>query len=108
MRWLYHLRITDDAPRGRYAPEGLATEGFIHASYRPEVAESARLHFPPGATLEVLQIDPRRLDVPIVVAATPRGDMPHVHGSIPADAVRERMPLPVFLAREEHLPDHLA
>jgi cyclohexyl-isocyanide hydratase len=38
--------------------------------------------------LRVLAIDPRRLDVPVEVAKTPRGPMPHIHGSIPVDAVR--------------------
>ena len=36
----------------------------------------------------MLAIDPRRLDVPVEIADTPRGPMPHVRGSIPADAVR--------------------
>jgi uncharacterized protein (DUF952 family) len=52
------------------------------------VAESARLYFPGGARLLVLAIDPRRLDVPVVVASTPRGSMPHIHGSVPIQAVR--------------------
>jgi len=37
----------------------------------------------------VLAIDPRRLDVRVEVADTPRGPMPHVHGAIPRDAARE-------------------
>ena len=92
MRWLFHVRrSSDEQPAdadGRYAPSSLATEGFIHASFLGDVAQSARLYFPADAKLEVLQIDPRRLDVPVVVAATPRGDMPHIHGSLPRDAVR--------------------
>ena len=92
MRWLFHVRrASDEHPAdgsGRYAPSSLATEGFIHASFLGEVAASALLYFPADAKLEVLQVDPRRLDVPVVVATTPRGDMPHIHGSIPGDAVR--------------------
>lgn len=93
MRWLFHVVRAKDlgwGSDGRYAPESLAREGFIHASYKDMVAESARLYFGedelPG--LRVLAIDPRRLDVPVQVAETPRGPMPHVHGSIPVDAVR--------------------
>ncbi len=87
MRWLYHL-----LPRGTdlgeaYAPASLASEGFVHASYRDDVRESARLYFPANAALEVLRIDPRRLPARVVAEPTPRGPMPHVHGAIPRDAV---------------------
>jgi uncharacterized protein (DUF952 family) len=105
MRWLYHLRPEGGAPKARCAPASLATEGFVHASYRDDVLESARLHFPPGAALEVLRIDPRLLDVPVQVAATPRGDMPHIHGSIPLAAVARVMTLAAFEAELGGLPD---
>jgi uncharacterized protein (DUF952 family) len=59
----------------------------VHASYRDEVVESARLYFPAGAELVVLEIDPTKLDARIEVAATPRGPMPHIFGSIPREAV---------------------
>jgi putative intracellular protease/amidase/uncharacterized protein (DUF952 family) len=91
MRWLFHVARAEDVSwgkDGRYAPASLATEGFIHASYKDAVLESARLYFPADAKLLVLAIDPRRLDVRVEVAETPRGPMPHVHGSIPSDAFR--------------------
>ena len=92
-RWLFHLVRAEDlgwGSDGRYAPASLAREGFIHASYKDRVEESARLYFQPEDLpgLRVLAVDPRRLDVPVDVADTPRGPMPHVHGSIPVDAVR--------------------
>ncbi len=70
-----------------YSPVSLAQEGFVHCSYREAAAESARLYFPSGAPLVVLQIDPRRLGCEVRVAATPRGPMPHVHGAIPKAAI---------------------
>jgi putative intracellular protease/amidase/uncharacterized protein (DUF952 family) len=91
MRWLFHVARAEDVSwgkDGRYAPASLGTEGFIHASYKDAVAESARLYFPADAKLLVLAIDPRRLDVRVEIAETPRGPMPHVHGSIPSDAFR--------------------
>jgi uncharacterized protein (DUF952 family) len=88
MRWLYHVKLTGPLP-DPYAPPSLATEGFVHCSYRETVAESARLYFPAGAELEVLQIDPRGLDVE--VAQTPRGPMPHVRQAIPASAIVARL-----------------
>lgn len=102
MRWLYHLlprHLPLDDP---YAPASLAAEGFVHCSYKPAVAESARLHFPPGAALDVLQIDPRRLELRVEDADTPRGPMPHVFGPIPRRAVVARLPLSAL----DDAPDH--
>jgi cyclohexyl-isocyanide hydratase len=90
VRWLYHL-VSRGTPIGApYVAPSLAAEGFIHASYKDAVRESASLYFASSdlARLKVLAVDPRRLDVPIDVADTPRGPMPHVCGSIPVDAVR--------------------
>jgi cyclohexyl-isocyanide hydratase len=54
------------------------------------VRDSAALYFTAEerARLTLLVVDPRRLDVGVVEAETPRGPMPHVQGSIPRDAVR--------------------
>jgi len=90
--WLFHLVRAEDLGwrrDGRYAPPSLEREGFIHASYKDAVRESAKLYFQPEDVprLRLLAIDPRRLDVTIEVADTPRGPMPHILGSIPVDAV---------------------
>lgn len=90
MRWLFHLVRDADlgwGADGRYRPASLDKENFVHASFQNALAESARLYFREGENLRVLAIDPRRLDVPVEIAETPRGPMPHVHGSIPVDAV---------------------
>ncbi len=91
MRWLFHICREVDltwGKDGRYAPSSLAKDGFIHASFKDAVRESARLYFGPNDKLRVLKIDPRRVDVPILVEDTPRGPMPHVYGSIPSDAIK--------------------
>jgi putative intracellular protease/amidase/uncharacterized protein (DUF952 family) len=105
VRWLYHVRRAENLELAStaelsvepYAPESLDAEGFIHASYRDEVAGSARLYFRTDSAsdtqLEVLCIDPRRLDVPVVLADTPRGKMPHIHGPIPREAIRSTISL---------------
>jgi cyclohexyl-isocyanide hydratase len=100
VRWLYHVVRAEDAPApegqggaASYAPASLAREGFIHASYRDAVAESARLYFRAEDRAIVLQIDPRRLPCPVKEEATPRGPMPHVFGPIPLEAVRARVEL---------------
>ena len=93
MRWLFHAAKIEDigwGSEGRYEPPSLAKEGFIHASYKNRLAESVSLYFTDAddAHVRVLAIDPRRLDVPVVVVDTPRGPMPHIHGGIPSDAIR--------------------
>ncbi len=108
MRWLFHVLRSEDAVfipdaasaggERRYGAASLEREGFIHASYRDAVLESARLYFPAGVALSVLAIDPRRLDVPVDVVETPRGPMPHVRGSIPERAVR--------ILRPDEVPTH--
>jgi len=109
LRWLYHALLRDEweaaraRARGALAPASLAREGFVHASYRDRVVESARLYLPQDRAIVVLQIDPRLLDVRIEVAATPRGPMPHVHGPIAIRAVTRAWDLDAF----EGAPDYV-
>ena len=70
-----------------YKPASLLREGFVHCSFRDDVADSARLYFAEGSELRVLQIDPRELS-DVRVVETPRGPMPHVHQPIPFVAVQ--------------------
>ena len=72
-RWLYHALPEGEWERVTevYAPESLAREGFVHASYRDAIAESARLYV--RAPSVILRIDPRRLTAPVEIAETPRG-----------------------------------
>lgn len=117
-RWIYHLIPRADVPRGDLAPASLEREGFVHGSFRDAVVESARLHFPrsgpdhfagplrgtsPAGDLVALPIDPRRAGVRIELAKTPRGPMPHLHGVVPADALRA----PVELADVGSAPDRV-
>lgn len=87
MRWLYHIALAAEPLVFPLGPR--AGEDFVHCSYRDAVVDSARLYFPAGARLVVLRLDPRRLGAPLVVATTPRGPMPHVHGAVPEAAVVE-------------------
>ena len=91
MRWLFHVCREADlswGKDGRYTPSSFDKDGFVHASFKDAVKESARLYFPPDEKLRVLKIDPRRVDVPVLVEETPRGPMPHIYGSIPSDAIK--------------------
>ncbi len=91
---IFHVAFADEIvwdAEDRYHAKSLATEGFIHASYRGKVEESARLYFPAGADLRVLEVDPTGLDVR--VAETPRGPMPHIYGPIPRKHLVRIIPL---------------
>jgi uncharacterized protein (DUF952 family) len=85
VRWLYHVLDARCELSDPYTPSSLAREGFVHCSFAPVVAASARLYFAADTPLQVLQIDPRGLD--LRVANTPRGPMPHVHQPIPRSAI---------------------
>ena len=88
MRWLFHIVSEGTLLSGSYRPPSLKRERFIHASYKDQVEASARAHFPADARLQVLQIDPRRLDAPVRSDPTPRGPMPHIYGAVASDAIR--------------------
>jgi uncharacterized protein (DUF952 family) len=104
-RWLYHALPASEWERAGdpYAPASLASEGFVHTSYRDRVRESATLYVRPPCV--ILRIDPRALAARIEVAATPRGPMPHVFGSVPRAAVAEVVPLEAW--DEGTAPDRL-
>ena len=90
MRWLYHAKLIATPVEDPYAPPGLQQEGFIHASFAPAIAESVRLYFSSPTQVEILQIDARALAVPVTIADTPRGPMPHIMGPIATSAIVHR------------------
>jgi putative intracellular protease/amidase/uncharacterized protein (DUF952 family) len=83
-RWLYHLS-------GEREPPAPGAEGFVHCSFAPDLAETARLHFGGARDLLVHRIDPRRAPR-IRIEATPRGPMPHLYGAVARDAVADSKP----------------
>ncbi len=75
----------DDAT---YAPEGLAVDGFVHASFPNQVVATANAWFARRRDLLLLTIDTERLTSPVVVEDTSgHGDFPHVYGPIDLVAV---------------------
>ena len=112
LRWLYHAVERDTWERARagegYSPRDAHGEGahFIHASYRDAILESARLYLPPVARV-IVRIDPRRLGGMVRVAETPRGPMPHIHGSVPRDAIAEVSAEEAFSREVARAPDQV-
>ncbi len=109
MRWIYHIKRTQEPLQdARYTPARFSADGFVHCSFAHKVKESASIYFSDGDSLEVLRVDPVRLDVPVEVAQTPRGPMPHIMGSIPRDAIRARAPLHEVELIERRPPPRVA
>jgi putative intracellular protease/amidase/uncharacterized protein (DUF952 family) len=111
LRWLYHATVRDTWDRARaapvYTPRDAHGEGadFIHTSYRDAILESARQYLPAGSARVIVRIDPRRLGGMVRIASTPRGAMPHVHGSIPGDAIAEVCAEEDFARELDRAPD---
>src|SRR5436853_7406936 len=97
---LYHLALADEwehaRTRGVYRRSTIGRsiddEGFIHCSYRHQVAQTASLFYGGRDDVLVLVIDPARLQAPVRV----EGGFPHVYGELPVDAVVEVVPLAQF------------
>jgi uncharacterized protein (DUF952 family) len=76
----------------------LEEEGFLHASYSHQWrGVLAAVYADVEDPLVLLEIDPGRLDVPVVVEPPLAGpdleDFPHVYGPLPVDAVVAVTPL---------------
>ncbi len=88
---IYHLvpRTTwEQAPAGPYRAASLATEGFVHCSYRRQVEWAANKFYAGEAELFLLQIDPARLTSPVRAEDAGAGEQfPHIYGPIDRPAV---------------------
>ena len=103
VRWLYHVLEADVTLGDPFSPPDYVQDGYIHCSFRDAAAESARLYFPAGARLRVLQIDPRLIRCEVRVVDTPRGPMPHVHGAIPRAAIVRELALDQVAAAPDEI-----
>jgi uncharacterized protein (DUF952 family) len=70
-----------------YVHPSLATEGFIHCSYREQVDETLKLHFKGQTDLILLEIDPTQLAAELKVEPSRNGELfPHLYGPLNLDA----------------------
>jgi uncharacterized protein (DUF952 family) len=73
---------------GRYRPDSLKTEGFIHCSTWEQVLESAELHFKDVSSLVVTFIIERHVKKQLVWEKGRNDqDFPHLYGEFPFSAV---------------------
>jgi uncharacterized protein (DUF952 family) len=105
---IYHLALADEWDAARSAGEpyrrstlgvSLEEEGFVHCSFREQVAATAERFYAGRDDVVVLVLDPERLTSPLVVEA-PVGaepgaeEFPHVYGPLDLAAVIDVRPAP--------------
>lgn len=78
---------------GKYSAASLATEGFIHASTREQVVETANRYYPGQPGLALLVIDTSRVQPEVrfdpVMLHDQETHFPHIYGPLNLDAVVE-------------------
>ncbi len=72
---------------GEYQAQSLATEGFMHCSFGPQVHATLQRHYPGVSGVVVVELDAARIPALIVLENAPGGEaFPHVYGPVPTDA----------------------
>jgi uncharacterized protein (DUF952 family) len=79
---------------GEYRVASLDTEGFIHCSTLQQVVRTADRFFRGQQDLELLVIDPAKLQAPLRYEAADDELFPHVYGPLDLDAVIDVLPFP--------------
>jgi len=75
---------------GRYAPESLTTEGFIHLSEKDQILRPANLLYRGRTDLSLLVLDTDRLRSPVRYERGSHGEVesfPHLYGELNLDGV---------------------
>ena len=90
---IFHIAYEVDWERaqvtGEYMPASLQSEGFIHCSTSEQVEYAGKTHFKGETGLVLLEIDPEKLDVPVVYEDLYEvgEQFPHLYGVLPLPAV---------------------
>lgn len=87
---LFHLVPGDQAAelRGTYAPASLASEGFVHLSFRAQLQGTLDLHFAGVQRVYVLELEPDRVTGDLRLEPSRGGaDFPHLYRALERDDV---------------------
>lgn len=81
--------IKEARETGSYKCESLESEGFIHCCKQQQLAGVLERYYAGVSDLQLLEIDPAKLDAKLVYENTMGGDelFPHVYGEINMSAV---------------------
>ncbi len=102
-KWIYHITTMaawqTAQQQNSYVHPSLETEGFIHCSYRDQVAETAQVHFKGQTKLLLLRIEPARLKAELKAEVSRSGAaFPHLYGPLNLDAVERVCPFELLTA----------
>jgi uncharacterized protein (DUF952 family) len=104
---LFHIvpRLAWERARvsGAYAPDSLQTEGFVHCSFADQVVAVAERLYRDVPDLIVVELDPARIQAPVVVEDSyGSGEaFPHVYGPLPIAAEQGTRPLRLVFEQAE-------
>lgn len=111
---IYHITSSAEwkeaLQKGEYSAPSLAQEGFIHASTRAQVVDSANRFYKGKPGLVILCIDPARLAVDLRYELAPSvgQEFPHLYGPLNLEAVTAVVDFPPDPATGTfHLPHNL-
>ena len=97
MRAIYHLtppEVWTSAPEGPFSASSLASEGFIHCSYRDQAVQIANMFYVEAPSLIALEVNLARLSAKVVDEDSGSGELfPHVYGPIDRAAITATIPL---------------
>ncbi len=75
-------------------PARPGAEGFVHASFTPQLAGTLALHYPRAPAVVLLRLDEASLGARLVVEPSRGGQLfPHIYGEVLPGDVLERVPL---------------
>ncbi|MEZ5237861.1 MAG: DUF952 domain-containing protein [Microthrixaceae bacterium] len=99
---IYHLALADEWERASATGAdydrstigaSLADEGFVHASFAPQVEGTAEAFYR-GRDIVLLTIDPGLLGAPVRIEEVGDGWFPHIYGPVPRAAVVDAQEVP--------------
>ena len=94
---------------GLYRASSLVSEGFIHASTRNQVVDTANSFYHGNNGLVLLEIDTQALPVDVRYELAPNGgSYPHIYGPVYPQAVVRVLPFPADENGDFHWPETYA
>jgi uncharacterized protein (DUF952 family) len=99
---IYHIATAEDwslaLQNNDYICAGFYDEGFIHASYRDQLAGVVERYYKNRTGLMVLEIDELKLTAPLKKEASTNHELyPHIYGPINRSAVLNAVELDSFM-----------
>jgi uncharacterized protein (DUF952 family) len=112
--FIYHITTTREwsaaKTAGTYSPANFITDGFIHCSFKDQVAIVANKYYADINDLVLLKIETDLVPANIIEENLDGGseNFPHIYGKLPSNAVITSAPLPRDAGGRYTFPPQLA